>query len=91
MKGQSSLHFWLVYLSATCHIRGRASFDVTSTNLVTLELCVPWHSYANDLRTVANELIKPSTDSQIINDYEIEQLTYDAKVMVQNSVQLIFS
>ena len=38
------------------------------------ELVETEHRYVNDLRTVANQFIKPLSNGRILNDYEIEQL-----------------
>jgi len=38
------------------------------------ELVETEQRYINDLRTVANEFIKPLSNIRILNDYEIEQL-----------------
>jgi len=38
------------------------------------ELVETEQRYVNDLRTVANEFIKPLSNMRVLNDYEIEQL-----------------
>ena len=38
------------------------------------ELIETEQRYVNDLRTVANEFIKPLSNGRVLNDYEIEQL-----------------
>jgi hypothetical protein len=61
-------------VSIACKTSSHQSLSNSARISAIRELIETEQRYVHDLRTVANEFIKPLSNGRILNDYEIEQL-----------------